>query len=473
MPGITDLAVNNDGSFLIGASYPHAQIIVFEAERAIVKPATGDWGTVGVEALGDGYFAASDRLGKIAIYSSNSVTATPILRFQAHLSDKVRIANTPKGDLVSIGFDRKLRIWSTSDLLRLGKPTPTGIVTADASIHGLLGAQHAADSFPTATLRNQVRIGPTGLANVVLSAKVTARIVNPDDPTLARAAFVSGTWNRLFLSRDGKHLVIAHSRNKHHSGVLEILSLNAHAHDWSQASLSIPVRFPLGPGGTLIGPVIPAVAPEASTVALATSSGLSVWDKTGKSIARISFRKKALPLAISVDEHGKAQAITADGILHSTAFEDINLRDRWPASYETAGLTAAEFASTGVYLLNEAGAVARYRDKTIQTIVPDGTLSGLGTLRVSRDGLTILSIAPDALTVIRDGQVIARQPTRAGIPVEDAALADHGLRLVSVSAIGTVASHELRELSLDPLLTSPREYSETERIAFGLGEADG
>lgn len=469
VPGVTDLAVSDDGNFIIGAAFPHAKILTFDGDELSTATADDDWATIGVEVISNGYFAASDRVGSIALYSRDNTGSGPVARFQAHLSDNVRIAALPNGDFASVGFDGMLRVWATSDLQLLGTPTPAGVVTPQSAIATEAGGDNALESFPAATLRNQVRAVSDDSVGVVLTHTSTAGIIDPAHPEEATGGMFGGIFNRVFLSDDGRFVIVAVGGA---DAAIEIWPLNADGDDWRQMSLSIPVDFPPGPTGSLIGPVLPSVAPGGDVIAVATSTALSTWNGDGTPLETSVFSASADPLSIDVSDEGIARTITSDGTLHSTTAPDIDLLSLLPS--ESGAISAAEFWGTDVLLLTESGSVMRFSEGNVIEVVPAGTLSGVGTLRISDDGALIACVAPDSVTIMNsNGGVIARQPTIAGIFVEDVDFSPDGSQLISLSSIGTVNEVDISSLGIAPLVDRPRSFSQSELLAFELGEVDG
>ena len=278
-----------------------------------------------------------------------------------------------------------------------------------------------------------------------------------------------GIFNRVFLSDDGRFVIVAVGGA---DAAIEIWPLNADGDDWRQMSLSIPVDFPPGPTGSLIGPVLPSVAPGGDVIALATSTALSTWNGDGTPLETSVFSASADPLSIDVSDEGIARTITSDGTLHSTTAPDIDLLSLLPS--ESGAISAAEFWGTDVLLLTQSGSVMRFSEGNVIEVVPAGTLSGVGTLRISDDGALIACVAPDSVTIMNsNGGVIARQPTIAGIFVEDVDFSPDGSQLISLSSIGTVNEVDISSLGIAPLVDRPRSFSQSELLAFELGEVDG
>jgi len=472
VPGVYDLGVSEDGVNVVGAAFPHAKLLAWGSDgESVVTADDGDWATIGVEALPGGYLAASDRVGNLAIFAPAALTSDAIARFPAHLDDIARLAVLPGGNIATVGYDKYLRIWDTSTLADLGTAAAATLATRSASSLVIFDQEGGLDSYPPATMRNEIRARDDGAVEVVLTYLATTIRTDPAAPDDVADGMRTGVFNHLFLTRDGRYLVSAHGSDDRGIEVRPYTDSVFEAD-----TVFIDADLPTGPSGGFLGALLPEVSSDGGSIALATPTELSVWDRAGTAVSSDPYAVPSSPLAVTVGDDGVARAVTADGVLHTSGGgDDVDLLALWPDATDHDALSAAEFAGDDLLLLVDSGAILRVHDGVPRVIAPRGTTSGTGTLRVSDDGALIAHVGPDAVTVLRtlDGAVLARRTTIVGIPLEDVAFSADAAQLFAVSRIGTITTIDLAGEGIAPLVTAPRTFTPAESLGFDLGDHNG
>lgn len=470
MDNITSLAVNDGGKVVFGARHPFIARIDFTGRQVSRSYDREDHASVGVATLPGGYFAGSDRQGRIAIYPESGKNS-PAVRFQAHLDDKVRITTTIGGDLVSIGFDRYLRIWNTSKIDELGTFTQAGALPPDVPASGPETAELTASIFPSATLRNQIRVISDNLLAVVLAplnavavipASATEETINSDR---------AGMLGRAFLSNDARNMIIVHGEGKNYT--VEIRRMRSGGTAWNKdPATSFATSLPMtnaGPGPFLV------TTGNSNEVALATTTSLSTWNTSGAATAEDKYSVPAAPIALTIGDRGEASVVTLNGMLYRSDGSQEDLLARLPSA-AGATIAAAEFADEDLWLLTSFGAIIVISDDGIRVVAEAGTVAGTGTLRVSPDEDVVAHIGADKLTLVRsgDGTIIGRKSAPLGVGLEDVAFTDDSRVVFVITDIGSIARWELIDMNgNDHVVVPPRALTLSERLSFNIEGADG
>lgn len=450
LSSITDAAIDNGGSSLALATFPYCKTVelasVVDVDTSRVR--TSIVPCVSAVSVGQGYSVLGARDGSVAALADGD--PTPLMLWQAHLSDNVRLAAMSGGTVASAGLDRYLRLWTMNPATQLGTAT-----------------QISAPSSP----------GDAITGGIAPGVRHHSQIARTSNGVLITRLPASATWTGADTGEIGGPLgsqaVIAPSG--HHIAFVGIDRIEVDRWDARTGKVGGQILLQTGTflsvNASRAGDAAVGISPDGTKVVLANDSQAQLIDSQQMPVSTVSWPTASEPLAVQVSDDGEVHVLTADGYMRTTHGTTTGQTE-----LHSGRLATATFAANGIWAVTSTGRVLRIRDGRTITVARVATAVDPFSVVTSADGRLVAVVGTAATEVFDsvDGSPWLSHPARGDAVLTDLLLPDGGRGTVlAVTATGTLVRLEIyaHEPAAFPV---PREPTAAEAAAYALvGGADG
>lgn len=366
-------------------------------------------GTVASSTVVDGVLLGGDETGGVTLLDARY--GSPYRQFPAHRGAVAGVGASSDGTLVTVGYDRAMRLWEQDALANLN-PSPFGyegyVQTGFEESHrNLIVAGQGSDVATVSLVDSEETVMLDRQTVEVIDRGRVNGLLDPARPTN-----VAGKVYKVNID----------------SQKLQVIDLP----NQSVASTEIP-------GGVLGWSFLTSASPDGEWFALADASRLLVHSPDGAfSVTELGVVTD--PVAVWVDNDGAAGVIDTRGAVHTSD------GDRRAVRIGNRPIVAATPLKDGRYLVATVeGTVLEIAGSESRVVGEVDTPNRPQVLRVSPDGLYVALIGPDSTDVIAigDGALVARLTSWESAHVSDVAFDDDSSGGLLVRSNGIVERFDM------------------------------